>query len=296
MYVQKMGRKGESITLSLKDYEKEALEELAKEYNMMWGDRPNISKLLKAIAKGELLVAANHNWSKKKIENLDKIRKILVDIGKIDEAKLIAKILCDRAEINDPLRHEIENFLKQKIPNWRVKLDGFIKRHQPFKLVYQDAGDRVWQYTVLYGRIEPIEKRFYLLCRCEETQGNQDIEELQHNWGLRLDRIKEAELIEINRNWEDNLQQIHLEFHLFGRLAINYESKPEDIIVELKMTEDEQTYKRVVRNIFSTFWFFREIAPYWENCEIVSPQNVRQKFVTEKLQSLNLLYQDREES
>ncbi|MDJ0648462.1 MAG: WYL domain-containing protein [Xenococcaceae cyanobacterium MO_188.B19] len=281
-----MGRKGESITLSLKDYEKQVLEELAREYGMMWGDRPNISKLFKAIANKQILIAANHDWSTEKIEALDRISRILVDFGKIEEAKIIARILCDRSEINNPLRRKIENFLELDIPNWKQKLDSFITRQQPFKLVYQDASDRIWQYTVLYAKVKPIEKRLYLLCRCEETAENSDIKELQHNWSLRLDRIKEAELIEIDRNWENDLQKITVEFHLFERLALNYEERPEDISVEPKINEDEKPYIQVKRKIFSTFWFYRDIAGYWENCEIIAPDNVRQKFITEKLQLL----------
>ena len=64
---------------------------------MMLGDRPNISKLLKAIANKQILIAPNHDWSTEKIEALDRISRILVDFGKVEEAKLIARILCDRS-------------------------------------------------------------------------------------------------------------------------------------------------------------------------------------------------------
>ena len=283
-----MGRKGESITLSLKDYEKQALEELAREYGLMWGDRPNISKLLKAIAKRELLIAPNHNWSKNKLDILNRVRKILVDIGKVDEAKLIAQILCDRSEINDPLRREIENFLDHEVPAWRQKIDNLIKRQQSFKLVYKDASEHLFQFTVLYARVEFREKRYYLLCRCEETEGNQDVEELKHNWTLRLDRIVEAEVTKIDRKWKNDLQQIPLEFHLFDKLIFNYERKPEDI--EVGEIEGEPPFKKVIRNVDNTFWIFREIVQYWENCVIISPETVRQKFITEKLQLINRKY------
>jgi hypothetical protein len=286
-----MGRKGESITLSLKDHEKRTLEELAREYGMMWGDRPNISQLLKSIAARELLIAKNHDWDREKITTLNNIRKILIDSGNLSEAKLIARILCDRSELNAPFKQEIDNFLHQPLPCWRQEIDNLINRNQPFKLVYQDASDRIWQYTVLYAKVEFIEKRLYLLCRCEEREGNLDVEELRHNWSLRLDRIKEAEIIEIDRNWENNLQQVTVEFHLFGGLVSNYESKPEDISIEVKTTLYDRAYKKVVRNVFSTFWFFRDIARYWGDCEIVSPLNIREKFITEKLQSLNRNYQ-----
>lgn len=303
-----MGRKGESITLSLKEYEKQALEQLAREYSMMWGDRPNLSKLLEKIAKKELLIAPNHDWSKDRISALNSIRKILVDVGQIDGAKLIAQILCDRTEIDNPLRREIETFLTEEIPIWRQEIDNLIKRQQPFKLIYQDASDRLFQFTILYARVQFIEKRFYLLCRCEEedamsevssdipavrTEENNEIEELKNNWSLRLDRIKEAEIIKVReRKWEDNLQQIPIEFHLFNGLIYNYESRPEDVSISMEETEKNQLYKKVIRNVSQIFWFFREIAQYWENCKIVSPENVRKKFIEEKLQSLNRLYSD----
>ena len=44
-----MSRKGQSITLSVSERDKAALEAIALEFGMMWGDDPNISKLIKNI-------------------------------------------------------------------------------------------------------------------------------------------------------------------------------------------------------------------------------------------------------
>ena len=49
-----MSRRGESLTLSLPPGAKERLEELAIELGCTWGDRPNISKLIEAIAFGQV--------------------------------------------------------------------------------------------------------------------------------------------------------------------------------------------------------------------------------------------------
>jgi hypothetical protein len=49
-----MSRKNASITLSLLSSEKASLEALAEKYGFMWGDRPNISAFLKAIANGAI--------------------------------------------------------------------------------------------------------------------------------------------------------------------------------------------------------------------------------------------------
>lgn len=51
-----MARKGESVTLSLTTAEKEALEQIALRFGCRWGQKPNVSGLLKAIAAGDLRI------------------------------------------------------------------------------------------------------------------------------------------------------------------------------------------------------------------------------------------------
>lgn len=51
-----MSRKGESITLSLLPDQQQKLEQIALEFGQTWGEKPNISKLMRAIADGELKV------------------------------------------------------------------------------------------------------------------------------------------------------------------------------------------------------------------------------------------------
>jgi len=51
-----MGRRGHSVTLSISDADKVQLEQIALEQGMTWGDRPNISRLVEAIAQRELLI------------------------------------------------------------------------------------------------------------------------------------------------------------------------------------------------------------------------------------------------
>lgn len=53
-----MSRKNESVTLSLTDDEKLALSELAIRHNCVWGNKPNISKLIQQIASGQLKIVS----------------------------------------------------------------------------------------------------------------------------------------------------------------------------------------------------------------------------------------------
>ncbi|MEA5598575.1 WYL domain-containing protein [Rivularia sp. UHCC 0363] len=282
-----MSRKGQSITLSLRESDKAELENLALEFGCTWGDRPNISKLVEYIARHQLIIAPNNDWTNERIKALETARKALIDLGKTDEAKQIAQLLKSRSELTLPFREEIEIFLNNPLPVWRKQVDNFIHRQQPFRLSYQDAAERLWSYTVLHAQVIPIEKRQYLMCRAEESEGNQDVEGLQHNWTLRLDRIQEAAVVSIDQVWEKDLERIAVEFHLSSGLAFAYQRKTEDIFVS--ELEGQPPRKRVVRNISGTFWFFREITRYSKDCEIISPPEVRSRF-RENLKSLCQAY------
>ena len=53
-----MGRKDESVTLSLTADDKASLEALAAKHGCSWGKKPNISLLVQQIAIGQLKVVA----------------------------------------------------------------------------------------------------------------------------------------------------------------------------------------------------------------------------------------------
>jgi len=268
-----MSRKGQSITLSVSERDKTELEAIALEFGMMWGEDPNISKLIKAIAQRELIVGKNHDWQDSRIRALHRCIGALTDIGQIEQAEIIANLLLERSELSVPLRREIEGVLNNLLPSWRLQVDHYILRQQPFQLAYQDAAERVFNFTVRYAKITPHEKRQYLDCWCEETTDNHDVPELRHNWCFRLDRINEAAVTETTDYWRTNLDQIDVEMHLLNNLAFAYQTKPEDKIVA--WIPDKPKVKRVIRGVSNTFWFIREIMQYSSDCIVVSPENVR---------------------
>jgi len=284
-----MSRKGHSITLSIQERDKAQLEQIALEQGMTWGDRPNISRLVEAIARRELLIGRNNDWSDDRIRALQQAMRALSDTGQIDEAQIIARLLLDRSELAVPLRNEIETLLATPMVPWRSELDQYIRRQMPFQLTYRDAADRPFIFTIRYARITFREKRQYLECWCDETEGNQDLPQLQHNWNLRIDRIPAAAINSIQGRWHSNLDDIEVELHLLNRLAFAYESKTEDTVNEW-LTGCNSPVRRVVRKISNTFWFFREVLRYAEDCVIVSPENVQERF-RQKLRSLYEQYE-----
>lgn len=271
-----MGRKGQSITLSISERDKAQLESLALEFGMNWGDRANISKLVEAIARRQLLIAPNHDWKIERINALNQARAALVDAGKIEAAIAIAQLLLERSELTIPLRAELEQFVAQSTQAWRLEVERFIRRQQPFQLSYQDAAERVWHFTIRFAAIVPHEDRQYLDCWCEETEGAQGLMELAHNRSLRLDRITDAAIHPVVGAWRTTgLETIPVELHLFRGLAFAYRSK--NAIDEVnEWHESLPQVRRIVRRVSNTFWLIREVLRYGQDCEVVSPDSVRE--------------------
>ena len=283
-----MGRRGQSITLSVSERDKAQLEALALEFGMTWGDRPNISKLVEAIARRQLVIAPNHDWLKARINALNRARTALIDIGELQTAMAIAQLLLERSELTLPLRAELEQFIQKPALPWRIDIERYIRRQQPFQLSYQDAAGRVWSFTVRYAAIAIHDDRQYLDCWCEETEGNQDLPELVHNWCFRFDRIIDAAVSPIAGAWRVGLATIPVELHLFRGLAFAYQSKTaQDDVNEWLIVEDTTSPKqsaqvrRVVRQVSNTFWLIREVLRYGQDCEIIAPDAVRQRLSQE---------------
>lgn len=285
-----MTRQDQSITLSVTDRDKAQLEALALEFGMKWGDRPNISKLVKAIAQHKLLIAPNNDWKDSRLEALKHAIDALTDLGKIEDAQIIAELLLSRSELPTPLRREVEQFFHNPPPPWRLEIERYIRQQQPFELTYQDAAENTWQFHIHHAKIGMHEDRQYLDCWCEETEGNQDLGELQHNRCLRLDRIPpEAAIAPLDKQWRSHLSQIEIEIHLFSGLAFGYKTKQTEDVLNEWLTKTPPV-RRVIRKVSNTFWFFREILRYGEDCEIVSPDSVRQRF-QQKIKAMRDRYQ-----
>ncbi|MGB3136425.1 MAG: WYL domain-containing protein [Nodosilinea sp.] len=280
-----MTLKKRSITLSIDEAEKAQLEQLALDFDQTWGDRSNVSKLIKAIAQGKLRLAANHGWSADRVNALNLARGHLDDQGYKHEALAIAALLLERSELSPPLRQEIQSFIDMPGPTWRADVDRCLLRQRPFRLAYQDAAGLVWSFSVRHAKVTTLEERQYLVCWCDETEGNQDIPELQHNWTLRLDRIPEEAVISpIDGSWQPELGFVDVEMHLIGKLAFAYRTKSKaDLINEW---DADLQVRRVVRRIASTFWFFREARRYGAECAIAGPTSVRRRFSNELRQMI----------
>lgn len=242
------------------------------EIDSKWSSTGNLVPLNKNSDSTE-----EQQWSGDLLRALQQAIGTLIDIGQTDESRTVARLLVERNDLQIPLQKDLEHFLETPLAPWRLEVDRYILRQQPFQLTYQDAAERLWNFTIRYAEVSPHEKRQYLDCWCEETEGNQDIDDLRHNWSLRLDRIQEAAVTPVEGRWLSSLDQIEVEMHLLRGLAFAYRAKPEDCAND--WLPDRPRVRRVVRKVSNTFWLLREIAPYWGDCVLVSPENVRSRLI-----------------
>ena len=272
-----MPRKKEALTLSVPPGTKEQLEAIASRLNILWGKKPSPSGLIVAIAQQQLEVGQRFPLTSVQVQSLEQAAKLLIDSGYIPEAQTLIALVLERANLEPPQRQSLLQLISQPVEAWQVLLDQRIENRQPFRLYYQDAQKKAWEFTVRYAQIKVREKRFYLETWNEETEGNYDIPELAHNRSLRLDRITNLATLPIEGEWRDNQDFAKVQLHFYRGLARAYEAKAEDV----SDTWDGNV-RKVVKEVSNTFWLIREVSQYWEDCEIVSPESVRDR-VKQKL-------------
>ncbi|NET00288.1 MAG: WYL domain-containing protein [Sphaerospermopsis sp. SIO1G1] len=266
-----MSRKKESITLSIPSGTKEQLEEIARKLGIFWGKSPSISGLLVAIAQKEFEVGEPFTLNSTQVTALQQAIGILKDSGFIEQAQTVSSLLLERGQLEQPMRQLLLQQVSQPMEAWRILADQFRQSQQPFHLLYTNSQGQDLSFTVRYAEIAFEEKRFYLNVWCDETEdiGKPDFPELIHNRCLRLDKIKGV--VPVNGQWRhEGLDTLKVYLRFYDGMVKAYEAKPNDISNEVI-----GEVRQVVRKVSNPFWLVREVLRYGENCEIVSPENVR---------------------
>lgn len=270
-----MPRKKETLTLSVPPGTKEKLEAIAERLDIRWGKSPSPSGLIADIAQGKVAVGGFRHLTREQVNALRQSAKVLIDTGLIEEAKSVIAILLEQGDIEAPLRQTLLQQLTQSIAAWREQIDQFIVQKQPFRVSYCNSQGEVLEFNARYAEIHFYEKRFYLQIWCDETADVEgdipDLPELWHNRCLRFDRIQA--LAPIEGEWRGKLDFIKVYLQFKGWLANAYEPKPGD--QENQVIGD---VRQVVRQVANPFWLIREISRYWEDCEIIGPEALRDRF------------------
>ncbi|MBW4500769.1 MAG: transcriptional regulator [Scytonema hyalinum WJT4-NPBG1] len=282
-----MPRKKDTITLSIPPGTKEKLEEIARHFDISWGKEPSISGLIVAIAEQTLEVGKPFTLDSNQVNALQRAIKALNDAGRIGEAQTVLALLLERGNLEPPLRQSLMKQISQSTQGWRIQIEDWRKKQQPFYILYRNSQGQELEYTIRYAEPRSFDNRFYLLIWCEETHDVEneipELPELWHNRCLTYDRIQSA--VPINGNWRGKLDSLEVHLHFYGWLKKSYQFKDDDV--------DDKTIgdvRQVVRRVVNPFWLIREVARYWDECVIVSPESMRDR-LKHKLRTLCQLYE-----
>jgi predicted DNA-binding transcriptional regulator YafY len=281
-----MPRKKDTITLSIPPGTKKKLEEIACKLNITWGKEPSISGLIVAIAEKSLEVGKLFTLDSNQINAFQQAIKALSDAGRIGEAQTVITLLLERGNLDVAVRQLLLKQASKLVQAWQSRIDEYRQNKQPFYLLYENSQKQELQYTVRYAEPRFFDKRFYLMIWCEETEDVEnlipELPELWHNRTLIFDRIRSV--VPASGEWREELDYIKVYLHFRGWMVKSYQRREDDL-------EDEiiGDVRQVVRRVVNDFWLIREVARYWEDCVIVSPDNLRDR-MKQKLLTLCDLY------
>jgi predicted DNA-binding transcriptional regulator YafY len=259
------------------------LEHLAYQLGYSWGDRGNLRAMVEAIASGRLAVEGATAFSESQRYALGSAVISAVDRGEWQDALSLCAVF--HLFPDERQKAQVAARMEPLERPWVWQVFNLIDKEQSFKLAYQDAAGRTFQFSVCSAQFVAHEHRTYLDCWCAETEGNQDIEALKHNWCLRLDRITDASILPFERKWR-SLDAIRIEMEFCGGLAHAYEKRLED--TEIEWIEGD--IKRVQRSITSSFWYIREILRYGKDCKVLSPPELVER-VAHQFSEASKLYE-----
>ena len=281
-----MPRKKDTITLSIPPGTKEKLEEIARKFNITWGKEPSISGLIVAIANRSLELGKPFTLDSNQINAFQQAIKALNDTGRIGEAQTVIALLLERGNLDAAMRQSLLKQASKLVKAWQGQIDEYRQNKQPFYLLYENSQGQELQYTVRYAEPRFFERRFYLLIWCEETEDVEndipEIPELWHNRNLIFDRIRSV--VPASGEWREELDYMKVYLQFRGWMVKSYQRREDDL-------EDEiiGDVRQVVRRVVNVFWLIREVARYWEDCVIISPDSVRDR-MKQKLLTLCNLY------
>ncbi|GAB4528008.1 MAG: hypothetical protein Tsb0014_09030 [Pleurocapsa sp.] len=281
-----MSSKKETLTLSLSEGTKAKLEEIARELGFFWGKSPSPSALVTAIANREIATGEPFYLSSDRVKALRQAIRVLIDTGNTTEAETIARLVLDNGKLEPQLRQELLRLINIHLNKWRLVVDEYINKKQPFEILYKNSQGQELIFNVYFAQIDFHEKRFYLNIWCEETEDISDdnkqyFSELSHNRCLSFERIQG--IIPKSGQWRNSLDYIQVHLQFTGWMVKAYKSREEDIndVVEEKI-------RKITRRVFNPFWLVREIKRYGEYCTIVEPDGLRSYFKQELIKMCQL--------
>lgn len=257
--------------------------DLALRYQLLHQGNPSASGLAQAIADKILWIfdPSKENPKDSEIDVLVRALWLISDMGNVEICLKIIEIL-KRYEIPLPLLQEAIRIQLSIKKEWIEKVQVFLNQQQPFTMSYRSSSGESKNYTVVFGKLEYIERHRYLVAKILTNKLNEFIPELSPNRTFRLDRLRDVEVApNAAITWEPGLATILVKFALLGDWARSYEAKPEDVEVSFGTWEDGNYCKIVSRRVSNWFFFQREVLRYGRRCVVMEPPDAKNLMLEE---------------
>lgn len=267
-----MTKKGQSITLSLQPSQKDAIELIALNNNCLHGNRGNISKLVSAIADGQLSVYNPHQFDYKTIVNFYLLWKTSLRMGKTDIAETVYKIVKDANPTDIPELKELHSYYESDSNDNIQLIKQFIKDKQCFAIEYSSIGGVLETLHIDHAYFVELNDASYLACHANEPNPKQGLEMLKGNWLLLASALNNADVTAIAGQWSYSLLSIPCVFELSNQMAFNYVGHPWDTNV---FTDYNDKCKTTITRYVEFDWLFiNEMVSYGVDCKILEPSSM----------------------
>lgn len=282
-----MGRQKDTLTLSVPHGTKERLEAIAADLGIIRGSQPSSSGLVAALAEKRIHVYTGSRLADDQVGALLRAIAALVDLGQLDKANSLLRLLLEQGDLAAALQQELIEKMSHAQTPYRDQVEGHIARKEPFLLFYEDAKCQQHQFRIRFARVAQYDRHSYLEFWTDETEGNFDVPELRHNWHVRFDRIKHVLPFPGVGEWRGSLDAVEARFRIVGDAVAYYEAREDDLALE---RSDDGRELIVTRQVYSSFWFLREVMSRDSSCELLAPDALRQRFL-ERLERVRYLYE-----
>jgi hypothetical protein len=256
----------ETLTALIQSLDSEALP-------LYYGGNPSLSLFLQAIAEGR--IALSRPWSEGELKLLLAALRSWQSSESGDGVDLFN--ILEKAEVGSDREPALKKRLL-RLPTTEVEasLDDLIRNRLPFRMIdYQDIMNKLWSFDCYWADWwDSGDGVLRLRCWCQQTENNEDILPLRHNWNFVPARSPNLSVLPLDGQWrEEGLEQVESELLFFGGMAKAYKSHPDDLYTQLIDFQGE-TVLSVHRQVWSSFWLFKFLSRYIDSVAIAQPTDL----------------------
>ena len=229
------------------------------------------------------------------IKEAESVARLILNKGNIDEVRgspvfllrLYAEVSSAQAVrflrrgLSDfSTRQELLSIINKYLNKWRILIEEYITRKQPFELLYNEDGKEVI-YDVRFAKIDFYQSRFWLNIWSENVNNNEQVNEkyfleLIHNRCLDFDYIEGVIPQSEGFCWRNGFDYLEVELEFSNSLVEGYQTNSNDVNEVMN-----KKFRRITRKVYNPSLLINELIKYGVDCKIVAPKKLQDFYLQE---------------